>query len=134
MSQAREGWVLFDAGCGICSRWVPSWEPTLNRLGLAIAPLQSSWVQERTGMTPGDLLTDIRLLRPDGSLLSGADVYRFVMRRMWWTYPLYLLSEIPGLRGLFDWGYRKFARHRMQISDSCGLPPAQSDQPWRKRG
>ena len=133
-AEAREGWVLYDGACGICSRWVPSWEPTLNRLGLAIAPLQSPWVKERTGLTQEELLSDIRLLRPDGALLTGADVYRYVMRRIWWTYPLYLLSEIPGLRGLFDWAYRKFAQHRMRISDTCGLPPTQPTQPGRKRG
>jgi predicted DCC family thiol-disulfide oxidoreductase YuxK len=119
--EAREGWVLYDGACGFCSRWVPSWEPTLQRLGLAIAPLQSPWVQERAGLPPGDLLTELRLLRPNGQLISGADVYRFVMRRLWWAYPLYFLSIVPGLRHLFDWGYRTFARHRMQISGACGL-------------
>lgn len=132
--ESREGWVLFDGGCGVCSRWVPYWEPTLQRLGLAIAPLQSPWVRQRTGLAPEALLDDIRLLRPDGRLISGADVYRYVMRRLWWTYPLYLLSEVPGLRDLFDWGYRKFARHRMKISNTCGSPPSQSSQPRRNRG
>jgi predicted DCC family thiol-disulfide oxidoreductase YuxK len=134
LPEAREGWVLFDGACGICSRWVPSWGPTLQRLGLAIAPLQSPWVQEHTGLAPHELVSDLRLLRPDGQLISGADVYRYVMRRIWWTYPLYLLSEAPGLRRLFDWIYRTFARHRMQISATCGLPQNPSSQPRRQRG
>jgi predicted DCC family thiol-disulfide oxidoreductase YuxK len=118
------GWVLYDADCGVCSRWVPSWEPTLQRRGLAIAPLQSPWVQERTGLPPADLLSDIRLLQPSGRLLSGPEVYRYMMRRIWWTYPLYLLSNVPGLSQLFDWAYRTFARHRMRISASCDSPRA----------
>jgi predicted DCC family thiol-disulfide oxidoreductase YuxK len=123
LPDAREGWVLYDGACGFCSRWVPSWEPTLQRLGLAIAPLQTPGVKERAGLAADDLLTELRLLRPDGQLISGADVYRFVLRRLWWGYPLYLLSIVPGLRRLFDRGYRSFARHRMQISDACGLAP-----------
>lgn len=116
------GWVLYDGDCGICSRWVPGWGPTLERYGLAVAPLQSAWVPERTGLTGSDLLSDIRLLDQDGRLHSGADVYRYLMRRTWWTYPLYWLSITPGFRSGFDWAYRTFARHRHRISGSCGLP------------
>jgi predicted DCC family thiol-disulfide oxidoreductase YuxK len=131
---AREGWVLYDGDCGVCSRLAASWGPTLRGLGLAVAPLQSPGVQEQTGLADDELLTDLRLLRPDGQLISGADVYRFVMRRLWWAYPLYLLSRVPGFRRLFDRGYRSFARHRMRISSTCGLPPNESSQPWSQRG
>ena len=123
-AKPRAGWVLYDGDCGVCSRWVTSWGPTLLRHCLAIAPLQSAWVQERTGLPPADLLSDIRLLQPTGQLLAGPDVYRYMMRRIWWTYPVYLLSKVPGLSQLFDWAYRTFARHRMRISASCDLPRA----------
>jgi hypothetical protein len=94
----------------------------LRRLGLNVAPLQSDWVRERTGLGTDQLLSDLRLLRPDGSLLTGPDVYRYVMRKIWWAYPLYLLSNVPGFRQVFDWSYRTFARHRLRISSTCGLP------------
>jgi predicted DCC family thiol-disulfide oxidoreductase YuxK len=116
------GWVLYDADCGICTRWVRAWRPTLERYGLAIAPLQSSWVPERTGLSQSEILSDILLLEPNGELHSGPDVYRHLMRRIWWIYPLYLLSITPLLRLAFDWAYRTFASHRMRISGSCGLP------------
>jgi predicted DCC family thiol-disulfide oxidoreductase YuxK len=115
-------WVLYDGACGICSRWVPRWSPTLARLGLDVAPLQSPWVADRTGLSQDVLLQDLRLLHRDGSLTSGAEVYREILRRLRWTYPLYLLSVMPGFRQVFNWAYRTFARHRMSISTSCGLP------------
>lgn len=100
------GWVLYDGSCGVCARWVI----------------------DRTGLAPQALLEDLRLLHADGRLTSGADVYRFVMRRLWWAYPLYLLSVLPGGRQVFDWGYRTFARHRLRVSAACGLePPAAQD-------
>jgi predicted DCC family thiol-disulfide oxidoreductase YuxK len=120
-AQPPRGWVLYDADCGICTRLMAAWGPTLQRRGLALEPLQSAWAQERTGLPLGELLTDIRILRPNGQLLSGAEAYREMMRRIWWTYPLYLVSQVPGVRDLFDWGYRTFARHRMRISAGCGL-------------
>jgi predicted DCC family thiol-disulfide oxidoreductase YuxK len=130
MTRAREvtevepkaGWVLYDADCGVCTRLAQFWKPTLVRLGFSTAPLQSPWVPERTGLALEELLTDIRLLASDGTLLSGPNVYRHVMRRLWWAYPLYLLSKAPGLSRAFDWGYRAFARHRTRISATCGLP------------
>jgi predicted DCC family thiol-disulfide oxidoreductase YuxK len=120
--QPPSGWVLYDGDCGVCSRWVPKLSTLLARLGLAIAPLQSSWVEERTGQPRDTLLTDIRLLLNEGRLISGADVYRYVLRRFWWGYPLYLISVMPGLRAVFDWSYRTFAQHRMLISASCAVP------------
>jgi predicted DCC family thiol-disulfide oxidoreductase YuxK len=114
-------WVLYDGACGICSRWVPRWKGPLARRGIDIAPLQSSWVERRTGLSQDVLRKDIGLLHSDGSLTVGADVYRYVLGRIGWTYPLYLLSVTPGLRHVFDWAYRTFARHRMTISSSCGL-------------
>jgi len=117
------GWVLYDAGCGICSRWVPFWAPTLQRLGLQISPLQAPWVAEQLAMSGDALLTDLRLLLGDGRQLAGADVYRYVMRRVWWAYPFYVLASAPGLRRVFDRAYRAFADHRHRFSSACGLPP-----------
>ena len=116
------GWVLYDGACGICSRWVPFWAPTLTRLGLDVAPLQAPWVAERLRLEPDALVSDLRLLLADGRHLAGADVYRDVMRRLWWAYPLYLLAAAPGLRRIFDRAYRAFADRRHRISAACRLP------------
>jgi predicted DCC family thiol-disulfide oxidoreductase YuxK len=123
MTSPDTGWILYDGSCGICARWVPFWERTLARLGLGTEPLQSPWVIDRTGLSPAALLEDLRLLHADGRLTSGADVYRFVMRRLWWAYPFYLLTVLPGGRFLFDRGYRTFARHRLTLSAACRLEP-----------
>jgi hypothetical protein len=79
-------------------------------------------VSQRTGLDQSELLRDVRLLEWDGTLHSGPDAYRFVMRRLWWAYPLYLFSIVPGLHGLFDSAYRTFARHRSMLSSNCGSP------------
>jgi uncharacterized protein len=115
------GWVLYDAGCGVCAWWVPMWAPVLARLGLDVAPLQTPWVASRVGVSPDGLLADIRVLLGDGRQFVGADAYRYVMRRLWWAYPFYLLAVAPALRWLFDSAYRAFADHRLLISTACRL-------------
>jgi predicted DCC family thiol-disulfide oxidoreductase YuxK len=120
---APHGWVLFDGSCGFCRSWVTYWADTLRKRGFEIAALQDDWVRQRLGSpAEGDLLADLRLLLDDGRQVRGADAYRYVMRRIWWTYPVYVLSRAPLLRHLFDWAYRRFADNRYHFSRTCRLP------------
>lgn len=120
---AEVGWILYDDACGFCRWWVPFWAGVLRRRGLAIAPLQADWVRRRLALGEGELLQDLRLLRADGVVLVGAEVYRFVCRRIWWAWPIYLFSVGPVGRDLFDWGYRTFAANRYRVSRACRLRP-----------
>lgn len=121
------GWVLYDETCGVCSRWVPFWAPTLRRIGYDIASLQSDWIQQRLNVTDDSLMRDVRLLLADGSQVSGADVYRYFMKRIWWAYPFYLLACAPLLRRIFNFAYRTFADNRHRFSRACGLPNRPED-------
>jgi predicted DCC family thiol-disulfide oxidoreductase YuxK len=120
---AKTGWIFYDASCGVCGRWVPRWAPWLAARGIAVAPLQESWVGTRTGLSRAQLLADITLLVNDGATLRGADAYRYLLRSSRWTRPLALLTVTPGFRQLFDAAYRSFARHRYAVSRVCRLDP-----------
>lgn len=122
------GWVLYDDACGFCREWIPFWGPTLRKIGLDIASLQAPWVAERLMLPPDELVHDIRLLFVDGRHLAGAEVYRYAVQHIWWAYPLYLFSVTPGLRRLWDWGYRTFRDNRYHVSTACRLP-APAGQP-----
>jgi predicted DCC family thiol-disulfide oxidoreductase YuxK len=120
-SGAILGVVLYDGQCGFCSRWVRFWASTLQRRGFAIASLDEPWVAEKIKMPYEELLTDIRLFTSDGQLISGADVYLYVMRKIWWAWPFYAIFSLPGFNRLIHLGYRWFARNRHHISHACGL-------------
>ncbi|HEY5234354.1 MAG TPA: DCC1-like thiol-disulfide oxidoreductase family protein [Verrucomicrobiae bacterium] len=115
------GWILYDDSCGFCRRWVPFWEKTLIRRGLAIATLQADWIRQKLRLHENDLLQDLRLLLANGEQIRGADTYRYAMKRIWWAYPIYIFSIAPLGRTIFNWSYRKFATHRHQISRACKL-------------
>ena len=124
------GWVLFDGSCGFCSSWVRRWARPLHAHGFEIAPLQDDWVREQLGFpSETELLLDMRLLLDDGRQLRGADAYRYVMRRIWWAYPFYLLSVAPVLRHLFNRAYRTFADNRYHFSRECRLPESGESPP-----
>lgn len=115
------GWILYDDSCGICRRWVLFWEKTLQRRGFEIAPLQAGWVRGKLGMDEAELVQDLRLLLAGGELISGADTYRYAIKRIWWALPLYWFSVAPVGRRVFDFCYRKFADNRLKASAACGL-------------
>jgi predicted DCC family thiol-disulfide oxidoreductase YuxK len=115
-------WILYDDTCGFCREWVPFWGNTLRKNGFEIAPLQSEWVARSLHLSADELTQDLRLLLKEGGQIFGADVYRYVMRRIWWAYPFYLLSVAPISRNIFNWGYRTFANNRYRISGKCSLP------------
>ncbi len=117
------GWVLYDGACGLCARWVPRWTPTFTRLGLATAALQEPWVAARTGLAEAELVRDFRILFHDGTVLGGADAYRWILRRRWWGFPLWLFVVVPPGRWVFDFGYRRLNRNRHQVSRWCGIRP-----------
>jgi predicted DCC family thiol-disulfide oxidoreductase YuxK len=115
------GWILYDDSCGFCRRWVPFWANTLRKRGFEIAPLQADWVKEKLRLNEDELLQDLRLWLTSGEQIRGADTYRYAMRKIWWTYPVYLFSIAPLGRNIFDRGYRKFATHRYLFSRACKL-------------
>jgi predicted DCC family thiol-disulfide oxidoreductase YuxK len=124
-------WVLYDGACGFCSRWVPFWKGTLAKRGIGIASLQEPWVAERLeakGVATENLLDDLRILvAGSGDVIPGADAYRWAFRRIWWAWPFWALSVTPGVRRLFDRGYRAFAENRYRVSKACRLDPPPDD-------
>ena len=118
-----QGVILYDGQCGFCSRWVKYWAGTLGRHGFEIVSLDEPWVAERIKMPHEELLTDIRLLTIDGQLISGADVYLYVTRRIWWAWPFYAVFSLPGFNRLIHLGYKWFARNRYCVSHACKLRP-----------
>ncbi len=115
------GVVLYDGQCGFCSRVVKRWEKALARNGLEVASLDEAWVAQKIKRPHRELISDIRLLKATGELVSGADVYLYVARRIWWTWPFYAVFSMPGFKQIMRAGYGWFARHRYAFSSVCRL-------------
>lgn len=122
VSPEGKNWVLYDGDCGFCRWFIGHCQKTLEKYGFYTAPLQEQWVGERFGLSEEVLLRDLRLLLDNGQTHQGADAYRYVMRRIWWAWPLYLITIVPGLRYFVNRAYRVFADNRHRISSTCKLP------------
>jgi len=85
--------------------------------GASASPrFRSAWLRDHPALSKIELLDDLRLLLEDGRHIQGEDVYRYLMRRVWWAWPLYLFSIAPVTKSLFGWGYRTIAKNRYRFS------------------
>lgn len=118
-SQRRRGWVLYDAECAFCTRWMARLEKAIVRRQFQLAPLQTPWVNERLGLAQSSTPDEIKLLTVEGSVFGGADALIYLARLIWWAWPVYLLARLPGAKPLLRAAYRAVARRRHCLSGGC---------------
>jgi predicted DCC family thiol-disulfide oxidoreductase YuxK len=119
--QPTAGWVCFDGECSFCLRWLRRVERPLRRHGFGFVPLQTDWVRTQLHLTTPELLQEMRLLRSNQPALGGADAAVVLMRYVWWLWPLWLVSRIPGAMPVYRRVYRYIARNRHCAKDACQI-------------
>jgi predicted DCC family thiol-disulfide oxidoreductase YuxK len=117
---SEHGCLLYDGSCGACSHLIGGRADFYQRYGFAVAAAQEDWAQEKLAAVGMQSLREIRLLKPDGSCLSGPDVYREITRKIWWLLPIHIFSRLPLFRHVFNLGYRIFSANRYRLSQACG--------------
>lgn len=115
------GWVLYDADCPFCIRVADRLRTPLARRHLVFLPLQTPWIRHTLGLTETELLSEMRLLKPQGDVFGGADAWLEISRLFWWTWPLRLLARIPPMMRLARRGYRWIADHRHCANGLCKI-------------
>ncbi len=130
------GWLLYDGGCPFCAGWAARLEKPLTRRGFDLAPLQSPWVRECLDLPLSEPFTEMRLLTVEGRDLGGADALVHLARGIWWAWPLFAVSLLPGVRPLLRAGYRWVARDRHCRGGVCSVAAAGSRSmgPEERRG
>lgn len=118
-SRHARGWLFFDADCKFCTRIARTIEPILVKRDLGVAPLQDPRVGELLGLSPHELLREIRFLHGDGTHFGGADAVLEVAKEVWWWRPLVWLSRIPGMKGALHAGYHWVAAQRSCAAEQC---------------
>jgi predicted DCC family thiol-disulfide oxidoreductase YuxK len=117
----REGWILYDGGCGFCFRWVHFWKKVIEQHGFVLKDLQSAHADGSLRISQEDLLNDILIFTRAGKLESGANTYLFVASKIWWAWPFYATFRLPGFNWILWRGYRWFNRNRYRVSRHCAL-------------
>ena len=122
------GWVFYDSHCGFCSSWANRTHDLLLRRGFHLVPLQAPWVKARLGLDDAELMKEMKLLTASGRVLGGADALIHISGAIWWAWPVFALSLLPGVRPIFRFAYRRVAQNRYCLPGSCPVPPPPASQ------
>lgn len=123
---SRQNWVLYDGECGICMTLINGFQGLFQHYRFEPLPLQTDWVKERLGYSSDEqkqeLLKEMRVLTETGQVYGGADAILYIARSIWWAYPFYLVSFLPGIKPLLRKTYKEIAARRHCNSEHCTLP------------
>ena len=117
--ETNRGWVFYDGECPFCVALAKKFTPLLHRYGFDLVALQTPWVQKRLGLKSDELLAEMKLLAADGQIFGGADALLQIAKRIWWTWPLFAISFLPGAKNLLRVIYRQVAANRNCFSGAC---------------
>jgi predicted DCC family thiol-disulfide oxidoreductase YuxK len=115
------GIVFYDGECSICTQGARRLEPVLARRRISLAPLQAPDACLSLGVAEEDRLREMRLRLADGTVFGGPSAVVEVARRIWWAWPLWAFSRLPGAMRLMRAAYDWVARHRSCANGVCRL-------------
>lgn len=106
------GWLFFDAECALCTKFARWLAPSLEKRGLAVAPLQDPRVAALLGLPEEELLREMRVVLADGSHYGGGDAVVALAREIWWARPVAWIAKVPGVPPVIRAVYRRVAQGR----------------------
>ena len=119
--------VFFDGACPLCTREIR----LLQRLDRTSARIRFTDIAHPgfdpsvVGLEWETLMRRIHGRLPDGEIIDGVEVFRRLYSAVG-LGPLVSLSRLPGVRGLLDWAYERFATNRLKwtgrCTDACEVP------------
>lgn len=126
--------VFFDGACPLCRREIA----LLRRLDRGRGRIRFTDIDApdfdpaAIGRTHAELMAEIHGRLPDGSLVTGVEVFRQLYAAVGFGL-LVAITRLPGIRFVLDAAYALFAKNRLRLTgrctaESCELPEGRSNQ------
>ena len=113
------GQVFYDAECALCVGLAERFRGLLRRRRIDLRPLQAVGVSARLGIRAQDLRKEMRFLTDAGQVFGGAEAVVQIARRIWWGWPLFAFSRLPGAMPAFARLYARIAQRRNCADGAC---------------
>ena len=121
---AQRDWqfeVFYDGDCPLCMREIrmlQSLDKKRRRILFTDIAAPAFDAESQTGLTQQKLMAEIHGRLPDGTLVTGVEVFRQLYGAVglgWLMAP----TRWPGLRQLSDASYVLFAKNRLRLTGRC---------------
>ncbi len=112
--------VFYDGDCPLCLREIRMLQRMDRKRGriqftdIASADFDAASV----GRSYGELMEEIHGRLPDGTLVTGVEVFRRLYSAVGLGAPV-ALTRLPGVTHALDLGYRLFAKNRLKLTGRC---------------
>ena len=121
--------IYYDDECRSCRDMLRRFGRTLARRRFTFVPLQAPGAAQLLGVADERLLDEMRVRLDDGVVFGGASAVASIARRIWWAWPLWGLSRLPGAMPVLDMAYRWIARNRHCLRGACAVPRRAGSDP-----
>ena len=126
--------IYYDDECQFCRGMLRRFGRTLARRRFIFVPLQAPGAARLLSVSDEHLLDEMRVRLDNGAVFGGASALVEIARRIWWAWPLWALSRVPGAMVVLRAGYRWVARNRHCPNGTCAVPRrARSSDPASAR-
>ncbi len=105
--------LFYDGACPLCSREMEFLKRRDTKGRLCFTNIASPGFV-LPGVDRADLMARIHARLPDGSFVTGVEVFRIVYAALGYRRCV-AFSRLPVVRGMLDVMYRLFARHRPRL-------------------
>ena len=108
--------LIYDGHCRICTSQITRLARWDTRGRLAYLSLHDPSVAERYPELSHDaLMKDMYLIDKRGHAHRGAEVIRYLSRKLPWMWPAAPILHLPGSMKLWQWMYRQIANRRYRF-------------------
>lgn len=111
--------IFYDGDCPLCRREIDMLRRWDRRDKLRMTDISAPDFQAaEVGKTQDALMAQIHGRLPDGTWLTGVEVFRRMYTAVGWGR-LVSVSRLPLVSHMLDWSYLIFARHRLRWTGRC---------------
>jgi len=130
MDQTYDIEMFYDGDCPLCMRETRMLQRLDKRERLRFTNIAAAdFAPEQFGKTQQELMAEMHGRLPDGSWVTGVEVFRRLYAAVGFR-PVVWLTRLPLISQAMDLGYAVFAKYRLRLTGrceaDCKLPSAQS--------
>lgn len=119
MSQQTELEVFFDGDCPLCLKEINMIRRMDHQQKILFTDIAAPQFDiNACGKTMRQLMEEIHARLPDGTWVTGVDVFRLLYSAIGFGW-LVVPTRLPGVSHFLDLTYRVFARNRLKLTGRC---------------